>query len=633
MHRWIPLLALACATARPVPRTPPAPLATFFETRRLGGASISGDETLAAFTSDAGGRVDIWVAPLDDSSPPRQLTHVNGFVGGMQFSPKGKTLAYLADVGGTELMHLFLVDAGGGEARDVTAGLPEGARADLVEFAPDGSTLLYLSSARDPKYLDLVELNLASGKSERIWESSGKLAFAVASRDHRRVVASETLSDSNTNLWLFERGKQDGVLLTPHKGDVLYGPAGFSRDGKVLYLTSDKDGEYQSLFGMDVASRQMIPVLAPKWDVTDAGTSRDGRLLYAIVNEDGSPRLWMGNLELGREIPVPPPPSGGYSTADISPSGRYVGTRLMTDVTPAVPMVLDLKEQRARALAEALPPALQAVKLRQAESVRIPSFDGREVPAFIYRTEGTPVGAVIWVHGGPTSQSPRNFMLFPQYLLTKGYDVLVPNVRGSVGYGKSWTRLNNKDIGGGPLKDVVACKKWLVTQASVPEGKVVVLGGSYGGYMALAAEAFAPGEFGANVDYFGVSDLKSLVESFPAYWAAFSSDIYVKFGNPADPADAAYQREQSPLFFADRMVKPLLVVQGDKDARVKKDQSDRIVESLKKRGVPVHYLVLKDEGHGFSRNESYQAAFEATDRFLDRYLLGDTSRPVVPGEK
>lgn len=190
----------------------------------------------------------------------------------------------------------------------------------------------------------------------------------------------------------------------------------------------------------------------------------------------------------------------------------------------------------------------------------------------------------------------------------------------------------NHDIGGGPLRDVVACKKWLVARAGVPADKVAVLGGSYGGYMALAAEAFAPEEFAANVDYFGVSDLKTLVESFPRYWTAFASEIYVKFGNPADPADAKYQRDQSPLHFADHMVRPLLVVQGDKDARVKKDQSDRIVESLRGRGVPVHYLVLENEGHGFSRNESFRAAFEATDRFLDRYLLGDASVSVLPNE-
>jgi dipeptidyl aminopeptidase/acylaminoacyl peptidase len=253
------------------------------------------------------------------------------------------------------------------------------------------------------------------------------------------------------------------------------------------------------------------------------------------------------------------------------------------------------------------------------------------VPGFLYRATGaSPHPAIIDVHGGPTSQSLRNFSAYRQYFLSRGITVFVPNVRGSTGYGKTWMRLDNKDLGGGPLKDIVASKWWLVANADVADDKVLVMGGSYGGYMALAAEAFAPEEFVANVDYFGVSDLKTLVESFPPYWAAFSTFIYQKFGNPADPKDAAYQRDRSPINFTAQMKRPLLVVQGDHDARVKKDQSDRIVESLRARKVPVHYLVLENEGHGFSRTESLLRAIQATDAFIDRYVFGD-AKAQVPG--
>jgi len=285
----------------------------------------------------------------------------------------------------------------------------------------------------------------------------------------------------------------------------------------------------------------------------------------------------------------------------------------------------------ARKLVEMLPPTLQDRKMAVAEIVHVPSFDGKKVPAFLYKPEGAgPFPAVIDVHGGPTSQSRREFGSMRQYLVSKGYVVLVPNVRGSTGYGKTYMRLDNKDLGGGPLKDVVACKKWLVKEAHVDASKVVVMGGSYGGYMALAAATWTPTEFAANVDYFGVSDLKTLVESFPAYWAAGAEYIYKKFGNPKDPADAKYQHDRSPANYVDKIVRPLLVVQGDHDARVKKDQSDRIVSALEKRKVPVHYLVLADEGHGFSRNESLLAAYRATDRFLDRYIFGDTTVDVMP---
>jgi len=213
------------------------------------------------------------------------------------------------------------------------------------------------------------------------------------------------------------------------------------------------------------------------------------------------------------------------------------------------------------------------------------------VQAFLYSPPGDgPFPAVIDVHGGPTNQSRREFNGFRQYLVSKGYVVLVPNVRGSTGYGKSFTRLDDLDLGGGPLQDVIACKRWLAKEAKVDENKVAIMGGSYGGYMTLAAATFAPTEFAVHVDYFGVSDLKSLVESFPPYWAAMSTFIYKKFGDPKNPEHEKYQHDRSPLYFVDKIERPLLVVQGDHDARVKKDQSDRIVEKLKARNVPVHYL-------------------------------------------
>jgi dipeptidyl aminopeptidase/acylaminoacyl peptidase len=307
---------------------------------------------------------------------------------------------------------------------------------------------------------------------------------------------------------------------------------------------------------------------------------------------------------------------------------------LRTDGAPRAPYVIDLKENRATPLADPLPDSLRGRAMVRGEGVRIPSFDGKEVPGFLYRPAGDgPSPAVIVVHGGPTSQSRRDFNQLTQYLVSKGWAVLVPNVRGSTGYGKTYTRLDNLDLGGGPLQDVVACKRWLVQNARVAADKVVVLGGSYGGYMALAAATFTPTEFAANVDYFGVSDLKSLVESFPPYWASSATYIYRKFGDPKNPAHARYQHDRSPLHFVDRMERPLLVVQGDKDARVKKDQSDRMVDAIQKKGVPVHYLVLQNEGHGFSRNESQIDAFQLTDRFLDRYVLGDTSVEVMPSGK
>ncbi|HWE26166.1 MAG TPA: alpha/beta fold hydrolase, partial [Myxococcales bacterium] len=554
----------------------------------------------------------------------RQVTHVEGFIGRFAFSPASDVLAYESDVGGDELPHLFLTDSNGADPRDVTADYPKGRRTQFVEWASDGKTFLYLSNLRDEKLLDLYEYDLALGRSQLLWEASGALTLVAADREHRRFALSETLSDANTNIWLLERGSKQPVLLTPHQGDVIHAPWDFTADGRLLY-TSDEAGEFSGLYAMDLATKKSVAIARPSWDVDWAAESLRHRYRAMVVNDDGTSHLSMQEVASGKDVRLPAPPfRGGWKASVFSPGERYLGVFLTSDATPRTPYALDLTTGQAIKLDDPLPPSLQKRTMVVGESVRIPSFDEKPVPAFLYRPQGTPVGAVILVHGGPTSQSRRAFSQFGQYLVSKRYVVLVPNVRGSTGYGKTWTKLDNKDFGGGPLKDVVSCKWWVVANANAPDDKIAVMGGSYGGYMALAAEAFAPDEFAVNVDLFGPSELKSLLESFPPYWSADANFIYGKFGNPNDPRDAQYLHDRSPINFVDRMKRPLFVAQGDHDARVRKEQSDRIVEALRKKGVPVEYVVLENEGHGFSRTENVLRTYQAVDAFLDRYLLGSS---------
>jgi len=615
------------------PRAPKAPVALeeYFNTRRFGPPKFSAGDRWVAYSSDEGGRPDVWVQPVG-GGPARQITHVQGFLHGYDFSPTRDQLVFGADVGGDEFAHLFLTDSAGTTPQDITANLPSGRRADFVEWALDGKTFLYLSTLRDARFMDLYEYEVRSGKSKLLWKASGLLSLAAVSRDHRRFVLEDRLSDVDSNLYLLERGSHGKPrLLTQHKGTVLYAPTDFSKDSKTLFVTSDAGGEYLALYAMTLPAGRMKPVRSESWDVDGAGFSPHHRWFFSRMNEDGLPRATVSDARTHKPLTLPPAPgAGAWDPQSFSWSDRYLGVLLRGDATPGAPYVIDLKTGQARALAEPLPPSLRDHRMAAARSVRVPSFDGKQVPAFVYSPDAPAPGSpgILLIHGGPTSQSPRRFSPFVQYFVSKGYVVEVPNVRGSTGYGKSWTVLDNKDFGGGPLKDVVACKQWLVQNTGVSADKVAIAGGSYGGYMVLAAATFTPTEFAAQVDYFGVSELKSLVEQFPAYWESGKAFIYTKFGNPNDPKDVQYMHDRSPLYFVDRIQRPLLVVQGDKDVRVKKDQSDRIVEALQGRNVPVHYVILKNEGHGFSRNESQITAFGTTDRFLDRYLFGDTSVTV-----
>ncbi|MGC4120907.1 MAG: S9 family peptidase [Myxococcales bacterium] len=637
------------AEPAPAPKTvevkhaPKAPVALeeYFKIRRIGSRggillSFSHDEKRVAYLSDEGGRTDIWVQPIEGGAAT-QITHVSGFILSFAFSPTEDKLVYEADVGGDELPHLFLTDSKGTAPKDLTADYPAGRRTGFWDWADDGKTFLYVSSLRDEKYLDLMEYDVKTGKSERLWEASGSFELTSVSRDHRRFVINETVSDADNNLYLVERGpkgKPAGkpVLLTRHTGEVLTAAYAFSKDAKTLFVATDEGREFAALYAMDLKTLTRKPATQTSWDVDAAGFTHAFKYFYVTTNEDGQLKLDLEDAKTHAKVALPAPPAGcAWVPLTSSKTDRYLGVRLQGDTTPAAPYVIDLQKNTARKVIEPLPATLADRTMAVGESVRIKSFDDREVPAFLYKPEGPgPFPAIIEVHGGPTAQSMREFSGLRQYWVSKGYVLLVPNVRGSTGYGKTYTKLDNLDLGGGPLKDVVACKQWLVKQANVDEEKVVVFGGSYGGYMALAAATFTPEEFGALIDYCGVSDLKSLVESFPAYWASGANYIHKKFGDPKNPEHAAYQHDRSPLHFTDKIVKPLLVIQGDRDPRVKKDQSDRMVSAIEARKVPVHYLVVKDEGHGFSKTENIVTAYSTADRFLDRYIFEDTSVEVLP---
>lgn len=625
-----PAAAPAPEKPKPVVHAPkaPVPLAEYFKIRRNFGASFSFDESLVAYMSDEGGRMDVWAQPVA-GGPAKQLTHVKDMVAGFWFSPTQDLVVFGADIGGDELMQLYTTDSSGREPVALFPDDPKGTRNDFVDWARDGKTFIYKSSRRDPKAQDVYEYDLAKKKSSLVWQADGKLDAVLVSRDHQQLVAVETVTDADSNIYLVKRGGK-AQLLTPHSGEIGLQPLDFSPDGKSLLYVSDEGSEFAALFSMDLASKKSTPVLQAKWDVSNAGFSFSGRYLFTVVNDDGAPRLALGDAKTKKPVPLPSV-GGPAQPVAFSKSDRWFAVWLQADNAPASLWLIDLQAQKARQLVDPLPPSLKDRRFAAATSVRVKSFDGQEVPAFLYQPEGPgPFPALIDVHGGPTAQSMRRFGAFDQYLVSKGYAVLVPNVRGSTGYGKTWTKLDNKDLGGAPLKDIVACKQWLAANAKVDPNRVVVFGGSYGGYMALAAATFTPKEFAANVDIFGPSDLKSLVESFPAYWAAFATFIYKKFGDPKDAADAQYQHDRSPLYFVERIERPLLVVQGTNDARVKKDQSDRIVEALKKRGVPVDYLVIEGEGHGFSKTENYELVMQTTDRFLDKHVFGDTDVRVLP---
>jgi dipeptidyl aminopeptidase/acylaminoacyl peptidase len=304
--------------------------------------------------------------------------------------------------------------------------------------------------------------------------------------------------------------------------------------------------------------------------------------------------------------------------------------------TPSNLYVYNLDTKKQNQLTHVLNNEIQGQDLVTAEVIRYTSFDGVEIPAIYYKphqaTADKKVPALVWVHGGPGGQSRQNFSSFIQYLVNHGYAVLAVNNRGSSGYGKSFYQMDDLNHGDKDLKDCVEGKNWLANQPEIDASKIGIIGGSYGGYMTMAALTFTPEEFAVGVNLFGVTNWIRTLRSIPPWWEAQKEALYKELGDP-NSADSIRLRQISPLFHTDKVTKPLIVLQGSQDPRVLQVESDEIVAGVKKNGVPVEYVLFEDEGHGFVKKENQITAYGKVLEFLDLYLKKEKAAPIQDGSK
>jgi dipeptidyl aminopeptidase/acylaminoacyl peptidase len=399
----------------------------------------------------------------------------------------------------------------------------------------------------------------------------------------------------------------------------------FSPDGESLYYTTDKGSQFAYLMRYDLATAKRTEVLRPKWDVQSAGFSRDGHWFNVSINNDARTELRVFKAAGMKPVKLP------AIQADITGLNFQPHGSLMAFYAEAAGprdlYVSDLATGKFRQLTHALNPAIDPKDLVAPQVVRFQSFDGTEIPGLLYRpwaaSPAAKVPGLVLVHGGPGGQSRVGYSGLTQYLVNHGYAIFAINNRGSSGYGKAFYGLDDRKHGEGDLDDCVATKKLFASTGWVDPGKVGIIGGSYGGYMVLAALAFRPKEFTAGVDLFGVSNWLRTLESIPAWWGAERDALYKELGDPR--VDADYLKKISPLFHADQIERPLIVLQGENDPRVLKAESEEIVDAVKKKGVPVEFLLFPNEGHGFARKDTQEKAYAATLRFLDKYLKGASS--------
>jgi len=591
----------------------------FMKTISIGGGSFSFDEKSVLFSSNQSGVFNAFVIPVQ-SGEPSQVTFSKGdSVFALSFLPHDKRFLYSSDKGGNEIGHIYLQNEDG-SVRDLTPG--EKAKSSFYGISYDEKSFYFGSNKRDPKFMDVYDMDFETFTPRMIFKNEGAYSLGAVSRDRRYLAFSKTITRENSDIYLYDTNTKKFKHLTPHQGDSNYSPEAFSPDSRSLYYLTDEDSEFTYLKRLDIHSGNSETVMKADWDIQFARFSHSGKYMMVGINNNARTEIRIYDTATNQLVHLPEPPHGQISSVRISKSEKLMSFYVNSSTSPSNLYICDFETQRYARLTNTLNPEIDLADLVEAQRVRYKSFDGLDIPAIVYKphqvgpSEKAP--AVVWVHGGPGGQSTIRYDPLFQYLVNHGYVIMAVNNRGSTGYGKTFYQLDNHRHGQDDLADCVEAKKYLESTGYVDEKRVGIMGGSYGGYMVLAALTFRPEEFAVGVDMFGVSNWLRTMRSFPSWWDPFKESLYREIGNP--DTEEEYLRSISPLFHADRIVRPLMVLQGKNDPRVLKAESDEIVAAARKRNVPVEYLVFDDEGHGFIKKENQIKGYGSILEFLDKYL-------------
>jgi dipeptidyl aminopeptidase/acylaminoacyl peptidase len=539
----------------------------------------------------------------------------------------GNFFLFAKDVGGNEFMQIFRHDFATG--RDTL--LTDGGRSQngAWVWSRKRDRIAYGSTRRNGADRDLWVMNPAAPKEEKLLlqVQGGGWQAADWSPDDTKLVALEQLSISKSNLWLVDLATAEKSALNDLQEHVAYGDAKFTADGRTLYVTSDKDSEFQRLCTLDLASKQLSPLLPEaKWDVEEFDVSRDGRMLAFITNEAGVSKLHLYETATKTVTEARDIPTGVIMGLRFSPVGEEVGFTLISSRSSA-----DAYSYKVRGMPQGLTRwttselgGLVASELAEPELIRWPSFDGREITGFLYRPPARFTGPrpiMIEIHGGPEGQSRPTYLARDNYLINElGIALLMPNVRGSVGYGKSFEKLDNGPLREDAVKDIGALLDHLAKMPDVDSKRIMVIGGSYGGFMSLACATHFNDRLRCAVDEVGISHFGTFLKNTESYRRQLRR---VEYGDETDPQMAAFFEKISPLNHAGKITKPLFVVQGGNDPRVPASEAAQMVAKVKANGTPVWYMLARDEGHGFQKKTNRDFLFYATVQFVRQYLLGD----------
>jgi dipeptidyl aminopeptidase/acylaminoacyl peptidase len=589
----------------------------FFALRRtyfLNNLAFSPDSRQISYVHDGSGQFNLWSSPVGGGFPRQLTTQDENAVRHHRWTSSGIVLEL--DHQGAEQWQLNTLPADGvGWPRALTDR--DDVQYQIGPVADDGRRLLFCGNQERQTDMSVYVLDIAEGERTLVLDQERRQFYPAAWHpDGHRTAILDVLGNTDQHAYLFDIDGGELRDLTPHEEEEFNSPVAFSADGRRLYSVTDRGAEHNFLESIDLATGAREPVIKADWDIEHVELSADRRRAGYTIDEDGYSRFHVRNLETGRNLPFPDMPQGFCSQYAMSPDGRLVAALVGTGKRVFDVYVANIEAGTVTRVTDNFLGGIPEPELVEPELIHFPTFDGKRVPAWLYRPLGATgrLPVLLSIHGGPEVQERTHVTRsssFYQYLLTRGVAVLAPNIRGSTGYGKSYQRLIHRDWGGDELKDIEHAAKWLRGQPWVDRDRIAVYGASFGGFATLSAMTRLPDYWRCGIDLVGPSNLVTFARAVPPHWRAMMKTFV---GDPEEDFDFLMSR--SPITYVDHIKAPLLVLQGANDPRVVKPESDQMVEKLRSLGQEVEYHVFEDEGHDFSKRANQLKAYQIIAAFL-----------------
>jgi dipeptidyl aminopeptidase/acylaminoacyl peptidase len=602
----------------------------FMDNEAIGGGSFSSDNSSLLISSNRSGIYNVFTVPSEGGEMRAITTSDSTSIFAESYFPNDNRMLLSADGNGDEIDHLFVRDLEG-NIKDITPD--KEAKSTFYGWSDDDQYLYFGSNKRNPSYFDVYKMSIDDFSSELIYQDDSGLNFSGMSSDETYFALTKSLNTNDSDLFLYDVKTEEMIKINENQSKN--SSQDFSNDNSKFYYTTDDGGEFSYLMSYNLATKEKKKVLEKSWDIMGSGFTSEGKYMVVYVNEDGKNAIQVLDSKTIKPIDLPDFKDQSITSVGFSDDEKWMRMYAGGSNSPSDLYTYNIETKEQHKLTDVLNKAIDVEDLVTAKVIRFKSFDGVEIPAIYYlphqASVENKVPAMVWVHGGPGGQSRQGFSSLIQYMVNHGYAVLAVNNRGSSGYGKTFYQMDDLNHGEKDLQDCVEGKNWLASQTEIDGDKIGIIGGSYGGYMTMAALTYTPEEFDVGVNLFGVTNWIRTLKSIPPYWESMRESLYLELGDPFS-ADSIRLKRISPLFHTDKVTKPLIVLQGAQDPRVLQVESDEIVAGVRENGVPVEYILFEDEGHGFVKKENQIESYSRILKFLDNYLKNENTPSEIKTE-